>query len=203
MDGSAKANAPISDVEGQALVALARQTIAKHLGLPVPPAEEAALTPQLRAPSLQQHCGTFVTLKIHGELRGCIGSLVGTESIVEGVRENAINAAFGDPRFPPLAAEEFDAIEIEVSVLTEPQPLEYSDAANLIAKLRPGVDGLIIRQGLAGATFLPQVWEQLPDPNQFLAHLCHKAGLPMDAWQRGSLTVMTYQVQYFEEGHRG
>jgi AmmeMemoRadiSam system protein A len=193
----------ISEAEGQALVTLARQTIAKRLGRPVAEAEEAALVPQLQAPSLQQRCGTFVTLKIHGELRGCIGSLVGTDTIVEGVRENAVNAAFGDPRFPPLSAEEFNAVEIEVSVLTEPQPLEYSDAADLIAKLRPGIDGLIIRQGLAGATFLPQVWEQLPDPQQFLDHLCLKAGLAMDVWQRGKLTVQTYQVQYFEEGYRG
>jgi AmmeMemoRadiSam system protein A len=193
----------ISAAEGQALVALARQTIARHLGLPVAPADEAALAQQLQAASLQQHCGTFVTLKIHGDLRGCIGSLIGTDTIVEGVRENAINAAFGDPRFPPLSSSEFDAVEVEVSVLTEPQPLEYSDAADLLAKLRPGVDGLIIRQGLAGATFLPQVWEQLPDPQQFLAHLCLKAGLAMDAWQRGTLSVMTYQVQYFEEGLTG
>lgn len=193
----------ISAAEGQALVALARQTIARRLGLPVAPADEAALAQQLQAASLQQRCGTFVTLKIHGDLRGCIGSLIGTDTIVEGVRENAINAAFGDPRFPPLSSSEFDAVEVEVSVLTEPQPLEYSDAADLLAKLRPGVDGLIIRQGLAGATFLPQVWEQLPDPQQFLAHLCLKAGLAMDAWQRGTLSVMTYQVQYFEEGHRG
>ncbi|MFZ5762672.1 MAG: AmmeMemoRadiSam system protein A [Thermodesulfobacteriota bacterium] len=193
----------ISEAEGQALVTLARQTIAQRLGLPVSPAEEAALGPQLKAPSLQQRCGTFVTLKIHGELRGCIGSLVGTDTIVEGVRENAINAAFCDPRFSPLSASELDAVAVEVSVLTEPQPLEYRDAADLLAKLRPGVDGLIIRQGLAGATFLPQVWEQLPDPQQFLAHLCLKAGLAMDAWQHGTLTVLTYQVQYFEEGHRG
>jgi len=189
----------ISGAEGQALVTLARQVIAQRLGRPVAEAEQQALAQQLRAPSLQQRCGTFVTLKIHGELRGCIGSLIGTDSIVEGVRENAVNAAFGDPRFPPLESSEFDAVEIEVSVLTEPQRLDYTDADDLIAKLRPGVDGLIIRQGLAGATFLPQVWEQLPDPRNFLAHLCLKAGLAMDAWQRGKLTVMTYRVQYFSE----
>lgn len=199
MSGTAKS--PISEAEGQALVALTRQTIAKRLGRPLVSAAQEALVPLLKAPALQQRCGTFVTLKVQGQLRGCIGSLVSTDSIVEGVRENAINAAFGDPRFPPLTREELDAVAIEVSVLTEPQPLDYRDAADLIAKLRPGIDGLIIRQGIASATFLPQVWEQLPDPQQFLAHLCLKAGLPMDAWQRGTLTVMTYQVQYFEEGH--
>jgi AmmeMemoRadiSam system protein A len=199
MGGPAKDEAPICETEGQALVALARQTIAGRLCLPVSEAERAALAPLLAAPALQRHHGTFVTLKCRGQLRGCIGSLLGTTSIVEGVRENALNAAFSDPRFPPLAAEEFGAVKVEVSVLTEPQPLDYTDAADLLAKLRPGIDGLIIRQGGCCATFLPQVWEQLPDPRQFLDHLCLKACLPMDSWQRGKLTVMTYQVQYFEE----
>ncbi|HSR36630.1 MAG TPA: AmmeMemoRadiSam system protein A, partial [Desulfurivibrionaceae bacterium] len=115
----------ISEAEGQALVALARQAIGERLGQLVAPADQALLA----EPALQRQHGTFVTLKIHGELRGCIGSLIGTTSIVEGVRENAINAAFGDPRFPPLSASEFDAVAIEVSVLTEPQTLDYSDAA--------------------------------------------------------------------------
>lgn len=201
--GESKSAAPISEAEGQALVRLARQTIAERLCLPVPPAEQEALAPLLAAPALQHHHGTFVTLKCCGQLRGCIGSLTAATSIVEGVRENAMNAAFCDPRFPPLAPEELASVEVEVSVLTEMQPLDYADAADLIAKLRPNIDGLFIRQGNCCATFLPQVWEQLPDPRQFLDHLCLKAGLAMDAWQRGNLTVMTYQVQYFEEGHRG
>jgi AmmeMemoRadiSam system protein A len=135
----------------------------------------------------------------HGELRGCIGSLVAEEPLVEDVRRNAKNAAFRDPRFSPLNSGELDEVDIEVSVLTDPVPLDYKDGADLAARLRPNIDGVIISQGRARATFLPQVWEQLPEPADFLAHLCRKAGLPMDAWQDGSLAVSTYQVQCFSE----
>ena len=147
------------------------------------------------------HRGTFVTLTIKGELRGCIGSLEGREPIVDGVRHNAVNAAFHDPRFRPLGRQELDKVTIEVSILSEPQPLAYTDGEDLLGRLRPGTDGVIIRKGYASATFLPQVWEQLPDKEEFLTHLCLKAGLAPDAWRRGDLEVLTYQVQYFEEGH--
>jgi len=142
-----------------------------------------------------------VTLKIGGDLRGCIGTLTGREPLVEGVATHALNAAFHDPRFGPLTAEELNRVTIEVSVLGEPQPLRYEGAADLIAKLRPHVDGVILRKGYASATFLPQVWEQLPKPEAFLSHLCLKAGLSGDAWRKGQLEVQTYQVQYFEESH--
>ena len=122
-----------------------------------------------------------------------------TVPIVSGVRENAINAAFHDPRFSPLKKKELDAVHIEVSVLSEPVPLAYTDADDLVAKLRPGIDGVILKKGHASATFLPQVWEQLPKPEQFLSHLCMKAGLPADQWREGDVTVLAYQVQYFEE----
>ena len=88
-----------------------------------------------------------------------------------------------------------------MSVLTEPQILDYSDPEDLIDKLRPDIDGVTIRKGHAAGTFLPQVWEQLPEPRTFLSHLCMKAGLPSDAWQQGDLEVETYQVQYFQEPH--
>ncbi|HOS96220.1 MAG TPA: AmmeMemoRadiSam system protein A, partial [Deltaproteobacteria bacterium] len=140
-----------------------------------------------------------VTLTMGGELRGCIGSLEARDSIVDGVRHNALNAAFRDPRFPALTRKELDRVRIEVSVLTEPRPLAYTDAQDLLNKIRPGIDGLIIRKGFAAATFLPQVWDQLPDKKEFLEHLCMKAGLPHDAWTKGDLEVQTYQVQYFEE----
>jgi len=149
--------------------------------------------------SLQTRCGTFVTLKHHGRLRGCIGSLSASDPLAEGVRRNAINAAFHDPRFSPLTESELSQIEIEVSVLTEPQPLVFSDPEDLLRKLQPNVHGVIIRQGYASATFLPQVWDQLPQKEDFLGQLCLKAGLPRDAWKRGALQVSTYQVQYFEE----
>jgi AmmeMemoRadiSam system protein A len=149
--------------------------------------------------AFQSRRGTFVTLTIDGQLRGCIGNLEASESIAEGIKRNAVNAAFHDPRFPQLDAKELDKIHIEVSILTDPQPLEYRGSKDLIAKLRPHVDGVILRQGSAVATFLPQVWEQLPRPETFLSNLCRKAGLPGDTWQKGQLEIMTYQVQYFEE----
>jgi AmmeMemoRadiSam system protein A len=147
------------------------------------------------------HLGTFVTLKIDGQLRGCIGSLTPVESLREGVRRNAVNAAFRDPRFAPLSAGELERVEIEVSILTDPQPLVFKDSDDLLTKLRANVDGVIIRKGTAGATFLPQVWEQLPRSEDFLSRLCMKAGLGEDAWKKPGLDVLTYQVQYFEE-HR-
>jgi AmmeMemoRadiSam system protein A len=145
------------------------------------------------------HNGTFVTLKIDDQLRGCIGNLTATEPLLEGVRRNAINAAFHDPRFAPLTETELAKVEIEVSILTEPQPLDYIDGADLLTKLRANIDGVIIRKGHASATFLPQVWEQLPEPEDFLSHLCKKAGLSSNAWRDTKLEVQTYQVQYFEE----
>jgi len=187
----------LNEHQGEILVILARQTIAERLGLPVP---RPVSREELQDPALQEKRGVFVTLYKNGQLRGCIGSLVGLEPLVDGVRRNALNAAFHDSRFPPVTPDEFDDLRIEVSVLSEPKPLPYTDSADLIRKLRPGIDGVILRgPGGASATFLPQVWEQLPDPKLFLSHLCLKAGLPQDAWQSGLLEIDTYQVQHFEE----
>jgi AmmeMemoRadiSam system protein A len=143
--------------------------------------------------------GTFVTLTVEGGLRGCIGHITPQESLLEGVRINALNAAFRDPRFRPLSKKEWDDVRIEVSILTRPQPLDYRDGADLLKKLRPNVDGVILKKGPAQATFLPQVWEQLPDGRSFLTHLCMKAGLEGDAWEKEKLEVSVYQVQAFEE----
>ncbi len=143
--------------------------------------------------------GTFVTLTRNGNLRGCIGHIVPHEPLIESIKNNAVAAAFRDPRFPPLQRDEWKDVDIEVSVLTDPQPLSYSDAEDLLQKLRPGIDGVIIQKGYHSATFLPQVWKQLPDKETFLNHLCMKAGLPADAWKNGDLAVLTYQVQAFEE----
>jgi AmmeMemoRadiSam system protein A len=187
--------------QGRALVALARQTLMAHFHRRLAEEKTADLEARLEDEALGVHSGTFVTLKIGGELRGCIGSLVGREPLADGVRSNAINAAFHDPRFRRLTDKELDRVSIEVSVLTSPQPLEYSGPDDLIAKLRPGIDGVTLRRGEAGSTFLPQVWEQLPDPGSFLSHLCRKAGLPAGAWRDGDLDVEIYQVQYFEEQH--
>jgi len=199
MPAMKEANHLLTPEKGQLLVKLARSTLMEKFGLPLPPSDADRMRSALSEPAFQARCGTFVTLKLKGQLRGCIGSLSASDPLAEGVRRNAVNAAFHDPRFSPLTKSELDQVEIEVSVLTEPQPLAFSDPEDLLRKLRAHVDGVIIRQGHASATFLPQVWEQLPKKEDFLGHLCLKAGLPRDAWKRGKLEVATYQVQYFEE----
>ena len=196
-----KSQSELTPDQGRKLVELARVTLMEHFNRTLSEGQAADLDAALEDAAFQVHSGTFVTLKIGGQLRGCIGSLVGRESLVDGVRSNAVNAAFNDPRFSRLTNKELDRISIEVSVLTEPQILDYSDPEDLIDKLRPDIDGVTIRKGHAAGTFLPQVWEQLPEPRTFLSHLCMKAGLPSDAWQQGDLEVETYQVQYFQEPH--
>ncbi len=192
---------PFNQSQGEAMLLLARDTLMKRFNRQLPEEQRAAMLNLLEDPQLQLACGTFVTLKIGSQLRGCIGNLTATEPIVDGIRSNAINAAFHDPRFRALSANELDRITIEVSVLTEPQPLNYVDADDLTAKLRPNIDGVTIRKGTASATFLPQVWQQLPQADLFLSQLCMKAGLAAEAWRRDRLDVETYQVQYFEEHH--
>jgi AmmeMemoRadiSam system protein A len=185
----------LNEEQGQILVKLARQTIEERLdkrSIKVDP-------DSMRDSVFKEKRGTFVTLTINKQLRGCIGNLDSTNSIVDGIERNAINAAFRDPRFPALKSDELDRVDIEVSILTEPKPLEYIDSKELLSKLRVNVDGVILRKGSASATFLPQVWEQLPQPEAFLSHLCTKAGLSSDTWKEGNLDILTYQVQCFEE----
>jgi len=151
-------------------------------------------------PVFQEHRGVFVSLLKHGQLRGCIGSLIGIEPLADAVRRHTVSAAFHDRRFPMLSADELPDLRIEISVLTAPQHLAYADGEELLCKLRPRIDGVIIKmpQGM-GATFLPQVWHELPDPEVFLEQLCRKAGLPGSAWRSGGLTVQTYQAVRFAE----
>ena len=187
----------LSEQQGRVLLRLARQTIEEQLGLQ---ATEPVQPEELNDPDLRRHQGVFVTLNKRGMLRGCIGSLLGVESIIDGVRRHAINAALHDQRFPMVTADEVGELQIDISVLTPPQNLEYTDGEDLVRKLRPHVDGVILKApGGAGATFLPQVWDQLPVPEMFLDHLCRKAGLPGNSWRSGELAVQTYQVQHFEE----
>jgi AmmeMemoRadiSam system protein A len=199
MQNKTNSSKQLSVSQGDVLVQLARQTLMEKLGKTVPPAESDPVKAALSDQCYHLHNGTFVTLKINGQLRGCIGNLTATEPLSEGVRRNAINAAFHDPRFAPLTEPELAKVEIEVSILTEPQLLDYSNGLDLLNKLRANIDGVIIRKGHASATFLPQVWEQLPEPEDFLSHLCMKAGLSSNAWRDTKLEVQTYQVQYFEE----
>jgi AmmeMemoRadiSam system protein A len=189
----------LSPEQGQLLVKLARQTLSKQLAKQIPQNEIDSLNAALSDPCFNSSCGTFVTLTIHGKLRGCIGNLTSNEPLTSGVRRNAINAAFHYPRFSPLGASELGCVSIEVSILSEPRPLYYREASDLLKKIRPKIDGVILRKDQASATFLPQVWEQLPQPHDFLTHLCLKAGLASDAWQHSELEISTYQVQYFEE----
>jgi AmmeMemoRadiSam system protein A len=185
----------ISEEEGTFLLKVARQTIEQELFSRKDPDPSRGEEPS----KFLERRGTFVTLTIQGRLRGCIGHIIPQESLIEGVRVNAINAAFRDPRFRPLTKEEWKRVKIEVSILTDPKPLSYTDADDLLKKLQIGTDGVIIKKGYHQATFLPQVWEQLPGKAEFLTHLCMKAGLDGEAWRKGDLEVSTYQVQAFEE----
>lgn len=185
----------LTDQEKQYLLGLARDTISNALqNLPRPQIHEAELTPALR-----DNGASFVTLTIEGRLRGCIGSLEARQGLARDVREHAFQAAFEDYRFPPLTSEEIARVEIEISRLTPPVELVYQSPLDLLASLTPGVDGVILQDGLRRATFLPQVWQQLPDPADFLSHLSVKMGAPADIWKKKTLQVKTYSVEEFSE----
>jgi len=185
----------LTEEQGTYLLEEARKTIRQALyGEGAQKGKDAGLPPVFKQPR-----GTFVTLTIGGNLRGCIGHIIPQESLIEGIRINAVNAAFKDPRFRPLNKDEWKKVRIEVSILTDPKPISYTGADDLLRKLRPGIDGVIIKKGYRQATFLPQVWDQLPGKEEFLNHLCLKAGLDGNEWKRGGLEVSTYQVQAFEE----
>ena len=185
----------LTEGEKKTLLRLAREAlqagVTEHKIAAVGPDD---LTSTLRAPG-----ASFVTLTIGGQLRGCIGALEPYQPLVEDVREHAVAAAMEDPRFPPVSRAEIGEIEIEVSRLTTPRELEYSDAEDLLKKLRPGVDGVVIRDGFRRATFLPQVWEKIPDKADFMDNLCYKMGAAPDTWRRKHLQVLTYEVEEFRE----
>jgi len=145
-------------------------------------------------PQLKEQGASFVTLTQEGELRGCIGSLVARRSLLEDVAYNAQAAAFNDPRFLPLQEDELAVTRIEVSVLSEPQQLEYKDEEELFSKIRVGIDGVVLKAGYHQATFLPQVWEQLGTHELFFAHLCQKAGLS-SACLKEHPEISVYQVE--------
>lgn len=185
----------LTDEERQMLLTLARKAIASAAqGKELPPLDLDELPESLRSEG-----ASFVTLNKQGMLRGCIGSLEARRPLALDVRENAVGAALRDPRFPPVQPEEVDNLHIEISVLSTPEPLDYDDGDDLLAKLRPGVDGVVIERDWHRGTFLPQVWDKISDPQQFLHRLCLKAGLSPDAYRSGDLDVYTYQVDEFEE----
>jgi AmmeMemoRadiSam system protein A len=162
--------------------------------LPAEPFERLNLPASFLEPG-----AVFVTLTRRGELRGCIGTLEAYQPLVDDVCEHAAAAALQDYRFPNVRPEELSELNIEISRLTQPIALAYEDAPDLLQKLRPGIDGVILRDGWRRATFLPQVWEKIPDPAEFLANLCYKMGAGSDLWKRKKLEVLIYQVEEFHE----
>lgn len=176
--------------KGRLLTALARAAIAAEFGEPWP-----ALP---RPIWLDEPAATFVTLTLEGQLRGCIGTLEAHRPLHEDVTQNARAAAFGDPRFPPLVVDELPAVGIEVSVLTAPQPLQFSSEADALSRLRPGIDGVVFQCGRRRATLLPQAWKQLPEPHEFMAHLKKKAGLPGADLRAADVRLAVYQVEKFQ-----
>jgi len=185
----------LTDMEKQTLLCLARQAIESAVGVENVPRLQLDSLPTV----LQENGATFVTLTIHGQLRGCVGVLDAYQSLAEDVCEHAIAAAFRDPRFAPVDKSELSTISIEISRLTAPHPLEYTSADELIHKLRPHVDGVILKNESRRATFLPQVWEKIPDPEEFLSQLCMKMGVGKNSWRDTILQVYIYQVEEFHE----
>lgn len=178
----------------QRLLELARETIGHRLGI-----VESINRSGLDEAELQQALASFVTIKIEGRLRGCIGNLEASGPLLDSLEQNALHAAFNDHRFSPLTVEEFPRACLDISILSQPEALHYRDGEELLARLRPGVDGVILQLGRTRVTFLPQVWEQLPEPRTFLEHLCAKAGLSRTAWLDQHPEIYLYQVQSFKE----
>jgi AmmeMemoRadiSam system protein A len=182
-------------VERTALLKLARLSLiaaANHQPPPSPSSE--MLTPRLIEPR-----ACFVTLNIHENLRGCTGVLVARASLLEEVISTTAQTALHDPRFHPVIPAEVDQIEIEISVLTTPMRLPDFSPGDLPKLIKPFIDGVILYRGFNRATFLPQVWQKIPDPAQFLDALCQKAGLLQDSWRMPGIEVDIYQVEEFSE----
>ncbi|MDX8403534.1 MAG: AmmeMemoRadiSam system protein A [Mariprofundaceae bacterium] len=178
--------------QGTYLLSIVRAMISQQLGV------AANIPDTTERPWLNDAAATFVTLKTNGELRGCIGSLKARHSLIDDLQNNAIRAAFHDPRFPPLSIDELEEIQIEVSILTEPEPIMFSNAGDALSQLNPGVDGIIFEYGNHQSTFLPQVWEQLLTPELFMAHLKQKAGLTPSFWS-DEVLLYRYRVEKFSE----
>ena len=181
--------------KGEILLPIARAAIARVLKVPRAADEDES------APWLAEHGACFVTLTQFGELRGCIGSLQAHRSLLEDVKGNAVSAALHDPRFTPLSAEEFDITTIEVSLLSATQAMVVRDEADALAQLRPQVDGIVFEYGQYRSTFLPQVWENLARPRDFLAMLRRKAGLPGDFWA-AEVKLSRYTVTKWSESEK-
>jgi len=185
-------NNAIAEEYRSLLLKLAKQSIQNGLqtGKPLPVNVEDYPS------ALQQKCATFVTLEINGQLRGCIGTLEAERPLVLDVVKNAFSAAFNDPRFPSLKEFEFEKLHYHISVLHPAEPMQFDSESDLVGQIRPGIDGLILEDGYHRGTFLPSVWESLPDPHDFWIHLKHKAGLPPNYWS-DTLHVSRYTTESF------
>lgn len=190
-----EAASELSPDDGKVLLELAEKTVAAVVTGGTQPSVDVKAMPD----GLTGRRACFVTLTGKGELRGCIGSIFPQEELCRAVVERARSAATEDPRFAPVKPEELDDLEIEVSVLSIPRPLEYESPEDLLAKLRPKVDGVVLQVGRRQATYLPQVWDQIAEPEEFMRHLSQKAGLPPDGWRSPEAVVLTYQVQAFAQ----
>ena len=179
----------LTPLHKQQLLQLAGDSIKKGLC-----GETLAVRPTDYPESLRPLRATFVTLHVDEKLRGCIGTIEARRALVEDVVSNAYGAAFRDTRFPTLTWPEFERLDIHISILSLPEPVQFSSEADLLAQLRPQVDGLILEEGAYHGTFLPSVWEQLPEPREFLRHLKHKAGLPPDYWS-SRIRVQRYTTE--------
>lgn len=175
---------------GSVVVAIARTAISRTLGVPSGTDETA--------PWLWRPGASFVTLRCEGELRGCIGTLEARRTLLEDVKANAVAAALCDARFPPLQRGEWPATRLEVSILSPLEPIQFDDEAGALARLRPGVDGMAFQSGAYRSTFRPKVWESLPEPREFMAHLKRKARLPADFWS-DEVELLRYTVEEFRE----
>jgi AmmeMemoRadiSam system protein A len=182
-------SAASADARGRTLLAIAREAIEQG------PAD--GLDVLWQEPWLTEPGATFVTLKLDGELRGCIGSLEPRRALADDVASNARAAAYGDPRFPPVGREERRRLQVEVSVLSAAQPVAARTEAEVLAQLRPFVDGVVFEFEGLKSTFLPQVWESLPDPADFLGELKRKAGVPRSFWDP-RVRVSRYTVEKFK-----
>ena len=187
----------LNDSDKQQLLTLARDSIRHGLQQGRALSVDSGQYPAV----MQQQAACFVTLNRQGLLRGCIGHLAAQQSLVDDVAENAYAAAFNDPRFAGLRAEELDDLHIEISVLTPAEPMQFASEADLLEQIQPGVDGLVLEDGFHRGTFLPSVWEQLPDKQDFWRHLKLKAGLPPDHWS-DNVKVSRYRTLAFEESEK-
>jgi len=185
----------LSEEERNILLSVAREAITAAVARHSLPALQIEKQPQI----LQADGATFITLTKNGHLRGCIGTMEPYQPLIADVQEHAVAAALSDYRFPKVTQDELGQIRIEISRLTPLKRLPYKETEELVKALRIGVDGVLIRNEGRQATFLPQVWEQLPQPDQFLSQLCLKMGAPADLWKTKPMEVFTYQVEKFKE----